>query len=263
MDTIFLFKITISFFISGFWIAFATLFAERLGSKMGGLITNLPSNILISFLFVAIIHNIDFVINAVPGIPIGMAIDTLFLFVFIVLLKYGLVISTIASLVFWFALAEAAASMNFNNLLFNVIIYIIITVITFIVLEKMVKIPSKEKTAKSYTKTQIMIRAFFAGSIVTSVIILSKIFNPYIVGIFATFPAVLLSTMIILVLNQNKMFARATGKVLIISSSNIVIYGLAIYFTYPTIGIVLGTMFSFLMAFLWVWLLRPIVQRAS
>lgn len=263
MDLAFLLKVSISFFIAGFWIAFATLLAERLGSKIGGLITNLPSNILISLFFIAVINGTSFVIDAIPGIPIGMAIDTLFLCVFIVFLRFGLGLSTVMSLCTWFALAITATSLNYDNLVFNVLFYIIITIVSFIILEKLMNIPSKEKFIKNYTKIQIILRALFAGSIVASVIIISKIFDPYIIGIFSTFPAVLLSTMIILVLNQNREFAQATGKILILSSSNIVIYGLAVSFTYPKFGILFGTILSFIVAFLWIWLFLPIVQKVT
>jgi len=261
MDKIFIVRIIISFFIAGFWIAVATLLAERLGSKIGGLITNLPSNILISLLFIAMINDTSYVIHAVPTIAIGMTINTLFLFCFISILQYGLVTAAIISLLVWFVFALIAMFLNCNNLFFNVIFYIIVTLIVFIILEKLIKIPSVNKSAKKYTKTQMLLRALFAGSVVSSVIIISKFFNPYVVGIFSTFPAVLLSTMIILEINQSKAFAQATGKVLVLSSSNIIVYGLAVYFSYPKFGIVLGTIISFMLAFLWVWLFHPIVRR--
>lgn len=78
LDIYIIYKIIISFFVAGIWISAATLLAEKFGSKIGGLIANLPSNILISLLFIAIVNNTDYVINTVPSVPIGMAIDTIF-----------------------------------------------------------------------------------------------------------------------------------------------------------------------------------------
>jgi hypothetical protein len=69
--------------------------------------------------------------------------------------------------------------------------------------------------------------------------------------------------MIILMLNQSRDFARATGKILVLSSSNIVVYGVGIYFTYPEFGIIVGTILSFILAVGWVWLLHPLVQKMS
>jgi len=38
VDLVFLVKVIISFFVAGIWISAATLLAERMGSKIGGLI---------------------------------------------------------------------------------------------------------------------------------------------------------------------------------------------------------------------------------
>ena len=150
-----------------------------------------------------------------------------------------------------------------DHLFFNIGVYMLITLGAFLFLEKMVTIPSIKKRKVQYSVWQIGLRAVFAGSVVASVIILAQFLPPYAVGIFSTFPAVLLSTMIILVLNQSNEFARATGKILVLSSSNIVVYGVGIYFTYPQYGIVWGTLISFFLATLWVWLMHPLVRKLS
>ena len=263
MDSLFVSRLVVSFCIAGIWIAAVTLLAERLGSKLGGLFTNLPSNILISLLFVAFINGSSYAVNSVPGIPIGMAINTLFLFVFIVTIKYGLFLSTFASLASWLIIAYAASLIEFQNLWLNCLLYLVVTISSFGILEKIFKIPSAEKSSKQYTKIQIAIRVLFAGTIVSAVIISSKFLNPYLFGIFSTFPAVLLSTMVILVINQDKKFAQATGKILILSSSNIVVYGLVVYLTFEYYGIVMGTAISFGIAFAWVWVFHPILTRIS
>jgi hypothetical protein len=263
MDTPFLGRVLFSFFIAGSWIAFATLLAERLGSKLGGLITNLPSNILISLIFIALTQGTLFVKQAVPGIPVGMLIDTLFLLVFIILLKYSLLLSIIGSLFTWFTLAILSAIINYHWLIPNLVAYVLVTVLSFIMLEKFSKIPSRSRSSKRYSWQQILIRAIFAGGVVASVVLISKFFDPYTVGIFSTFPAVLLSTMVILTINQSREFARATGKVLVLSSTNIVVYGLGVYWSYPRWGIFLGTIVSFLLAVIWVWGFRPFINKIS
>jgi hypothetical protein len=263
LDSLFYYRVALSFFIAGIWIALATLLTERLGTKIGGLISNLPSNILISFIFIAVINGIPFTVDSVPGIPLGMGIDTIFLLVFILCLQYGIVLSTVLSLLTWFLLALILVRLEMDNLVYNIVLYLLLTIILFLFLEKLVKIPSIERKDIRFTIWQIVIRALFAGSVVASIIILAQFLPPYAVGIFSTFPAVLLTTMIILVVNQGKDFARATGKILVLSSSNIVVYGMGIYVTYPKFGIVAGTLFSFVLAVVWVWLMHPLVRRLS
>jgi hypothetical protein len=254
-------KVLISFVVAGIWIAGATLLAERFGSKIGGLITNLPSNILISLLFIALVNDISFVANVIPGIPLGMTINTIFLVAFIILLERGVKIALFISLLIWVVAAIIAVSLPLYNLIINVIIYVILTVLLFIFIERHKQIPAVEKSDKKYSVSQISIRAIFAGALVALVVVFSKIFNPYIVGILSAFPAVLLSTMVILVINQSTSFAQATGKILILSSSNIVVYGLLVFYTYPRFGLVIGTIISFVGAFAWVWVFLPVINR--
>lgn len=263
MENAFLLKVITSFIVAGIWIGGATLLAERLGSKKGGLISNLPSTILIALVFVALVQDPTFAAQAADAAPIGMLIDTLFLLVFILLLKYGLKKTVLLSLSTWFVLAFLANKIHLSNIVLNIILYFIVAVSIFFLLEYVVKIPAKEKNWKKYSPGSLLIRALFAGSVVAGTIIISTFAGTYWVGLFSTFPAVMLSTMVILTVNQGINFARATGKIMILSSTNIIVYALGVSFTYPRMGVVLGTIVSFGSAFLWVLLLHPLIKRLS
>ncbi|MEW5924142.1 MAG: DUF3147 family protein [Candidatus Zixiibacteriota bacterium] len=261
MDTQDLIKIAVSFVTAGIWISAATFLAERLGSRVGGLIANLPSNIVVSLVFVALLHNASFAAEATPAVPVGMLIDTIFLFIFILAATRGLMVAIILSLISWLALAIVAAKLVYSDWTINIILYVVITVLLFFALGRLIKIPDAASSKKKYSLNQLLIRALFAGAVVAATVILSTFAGTYWTGLFTTFPAVLLSTMVILAYNQSIAFAQATGKILILSSSNIVVYGIGVYVTYPTLGIVWGTIISFVAAFAWVWLLSPVLKR--
>jgi hypothetical protein len=216
MDALFISRVVLSFFIAGSWIALVTLLAERLGSRLGGLFTNLPSNILISLIFIAVSKDISFVIGMMPAVPIGMLINTVFLLVMV-----------------------------------------------FFIAEKRMRIIAVPGSGKRYTPVQMVIRAVFAGAIVAGVVLVSHFVPPYLTGIISTFPAVLFSTMVILYLSQGAAFARATGKVMLLSSSNIVVYGVSVYYTFPAFGIAVGTLVSLFFSLLWVLLLSPFMVILS
>jgi hypothetical protein len=67
--------------------------------------------------------------------------------------------------------------------------------------------------------------------------------------------------MVILVINQGIPFAQATGKILILSSTNIVVYAVLVFYTYPRFGLLIGTIISFAGAIAWVWAFLPMVNR--
>jgi hypothetical protein len=99
--------------------------------------------------------------------------------------------------------------------------------------------------------------------VVGGTVLLSRFVGPWWTGICSTFPAVMLSSMCILTVVQGPDFARATGKVMLIASTNILVYAAGVALTYPSLGIVTGTVVSFLAAAAWVALLHPVVQRLS
>lgn len=263
MDKVLLLKTITSFVVAGLWIGGFTLLAERLGSKKGGLIANLPSTILIALIFVALVQDAGFAARATDAVPIGMLIDTLFLLLFILLLKYGLIKTVVLSLGTWFVLAFLAQKIHLSNILLNIILYVITAVAAYVLLEYGSKIPAKGKSRKKYTPGSLLIRALFAGSVVAGTTIISTFAGTYWVGLFSTFPAVMLSSMVILTVNQGADFARATGKVMILSSTNIIVYAYGVSLTYPGPGVLAGTVISFGMSFLWVLLLHPLIRKIS
>jgi hypothetical protein len=216
------------------------------------LVTNLPSNILISYLFIALTSSPEFVAEVTVSLPIGMVIDSIFLFVMVLTLKQGLIRSVIISLFSWFVTAYLVSFLPELNWFQGGMIYSILTLLLFLYLEKFRDYKYLPKSNKKYSVMQIIIRAIFAGSIVALIVMLSKILDPFWVGIFSAFPAVLLASMVILVINQSIAFAESTGKLLILSSSNIVVYAFVVFIAYPEIGIIWGTVSALASSFLWV-----------
>jgi len=263
MENVLLLKTVVSFFVAGVWIGGFTLLAERLGSKRGGLLANLPSTVLVALVFVALVRDARFAAEATDAVPIGMLIDTVFLSVFILLLKYGLVRAAVSSLSVWFVLAYFAQRLHLSNIVFNILIYVVVALGVYVFLEYGVGIPARGRSRKRYTVGSLLVRVFFAGGVVAGTTVISSFAGTYWVGLFSTFPAVMLSSMVILTVNQGVEFARATGKVMILSSTNIIVYALGVSVTYPVLGVLFGTIVSFITAFLWVLLLHPVIQRLS
>ena len=263
MDKLFIINVLLSFSIAGSWIAFSSLLAERLGSKLGGLVANLPSNILVSLLFVTFVRDVDYVADAVMAVPAGLINVTVFLLVFIMILRFGLFAASFLSLLTWFINSLLLNAIGQVNLLLGTLLYFLVVTLAIAILEKVVQVKSVKVARKKYSKWQIAGRAIFSGSIVAAVVVISKFSPAYFTGIFATFPAMLFSTLFILARKQGPEFARSIGKVLVLSTTNILIYALAVYFTYPQFGVLYGTLLSYLAALIWVLLLFPLVKRLA
>lgn len=255
-------KIIFSFLIAGTWITAATLFAEKAGSKIGGMIANLPSNILVALLFVALVQTPQFAAQSALTVPLGLAIDNIFLFVFVIFLEYGLPQAIIGSLASWFAFAFLAGEMKIASLLAGLLLYVVTASGFFLIMEHKFKFHAVRQIKKKYTPKQMLARFFFAGSVVATTVSLSTFAGTFWTGMFSIFPAVFLSTMTILAINQGRAFAQSLGKIMMISSSNVVIYGMAVHLTYPVFGTITGTIISYIAALAWVLMLSPFLKKA-
>ncbi len=255
-------RIGLSFLVAGFWIGGATLIGERLGVRKAGLITNLPSNILISLLFVALTRGPEYASALTAGVPMGMLIDTIFLVVYIFALPFGVWKALALGLTVW-ALSAALVLGLLPPMGFWTAsaIYILGAAALYFLVTARLPRRTPEKKPVSFSWRILGMRAFFAGCVVSGSVTIAQVAPPYMTGIFATFPAVLTSTMVILSLSQGVAFAQATGRILIISSSNIVVYAAVAGLVLPLAGPWLGTLIAFLAALLFILLLGKLIEK--
>ena len=263
MNNILIFKIVLSFVFAGTTITCFTLLAERFGSKAGGMISMLPSTMLIGTLFFAWTQGKEFAAQTMISVPVGIIIDIIFLMIYIISMKRGIVISSVISISLWIVFALLFKNISTDNILITLGIYSVMLILGVYVVEKILHIPMVSSQKKRYSPQQILFRAVFAGSIVSITVFLSSFASPYTIGILTNFPAVMFSSMIILYKAQGREFAQATAKIMILSSSNLVIFGTSIYLLYPMIGVLFGTIIAYSIAILYTIGLYPFIKKLS
>ncbi len=263
MDSLFIQQFLLSIVIAGLWIGSVTILSERLGSRLGGMVSNLPSTILVSLLFIGLTQGVDFAAAATVTVPLGMTLSTLFLFTFIFLIPKGLTWAIAGSLMVWLGLAIFSSLFQDVSRYVWTIVYFVTAIGTWVLAERVLKIPSAPKTGNRYKWWQVLIRAAFAGTVVGGAVLVGYSGSAFWTGIFASFPAVMLSSMVILTLAAGAGFARALGKIMLLASTNIVIYGFAAGYFFPVKGLAWGSVASFFIAAAWVWLLKPLLDRSK
>jgi hypothetical protein len=249
-----------AFVVAGLWISTATLLAQRLGSRLGGLIANLPSNILISFIFISLTQDLDFTARAARAVPLGMTFDTIFVLVFVLASKRGTLAAIVSSLACWSVLAFSARWLRGLEGPVMTAVYVLVVLLTLGLLERLLGKSEKSSPGSVYSFSQLLLRALFAGSVVSGAVAVARLAGPFWAGIFSTFPAVLLSSLVILSLRAGPAFARATGKVLVLSSSNIVVFALVTEHFLPDLGMGPGFTAAFAASALWVAALYPFMR---
>ncbi len=103
MDTIFIIKLILSFLVGGSWVILATYLADKLGPKIGGLITGLPSTLLLGLFFLGWTQSPEAAVTATSITPLIGGIGSLFLAIFVATLSLGLVRALGISIASWAA----------------------------------------------------------------------------------------------------------------------------------------------------------------
>ncbi len=244
MDQTFLFKLSLSFVIGGFWAIIVSVIADKLGSKIGGLIAGFPSTLLFGLLFIAWTQNTPAAVEAATIIPIEFGVCAVFLSAYVFFLRNNIWFSLIISLTIWLVLSSVFVLTKFNNFLLSIIGYIILFCSSYFFLEKILKIRSLKGRKINYTFFTLLLRGLLTGTIVALAVAFAKLSGPLIGGVFSSFPAIFTSTLIIVFFSQGPEFSQAFAKSAVISTISIAVYAMAVRFTYGNSGIILGTVIS-------------------
>lgn len=244
-----LFQMILPFILSAIIVIIITIIAEKYGTKVGGILGTLPSTIIIAFIFIALNKGTLFASRTAAVVPAEMGINLIFLFMFTILVHKSTTFALIGSLTIWILLSVLLFLTSLENMLISIIIYIISLITTFLILEKIKKIQSLGNVKVHYTPKKIILRGITAGVVITIAVFLSNI-DPTLSGIFSIFPAIFISTMLITVKEHGAEFSGAMAKSMIFGSQSVMTYVIAVYFLYPKFGILFGTIYSFLIAFI-------------
>ncbi len=245
MDAAFWTKLGVSFLAGGLWVTVTTLSAERFGSKVGGLIGGLPSTVVIALLFIGITQTPQVAAQATTVMPIAQGLNGLFVLSFMVLVKRGVWCAAAGSLLVWLVQSTALYLLDIQSLWISVVGWLALLGICYWLLERKMKIRSHGKVEASPAAFQVLWRAAFGGGVIAWAVLMGKLGGPLLGGIFGSFPAMFLTTLVITARSAGAEFARSVGKALLISGLiNVPVYELAVRVSYPAIGLVWGTVMA-------------------
>ena len=243
MEDFFYLKLLLAFAVGSVMVTLATVAAERLGSKMGGLIGGLPTMVAITLFFIGYVQTPQTASEATGPIPLIMGFNGIFLVVYVALAKWGAWIGMTAAFFVWVVLASLIIVLNLNNFALALVIFVLLLIGSYQMLDKRWHLRSAGRVNIRYTPGQILARALFSGAIASSAVYLSKVGGPISGGVMAPFPTVYISTLIILARSWGVSYSLAITKSLLVSGMvNVVVYALAVRYSYPALGLVKGTL---------------------
>ncbi|PIQ77131.1 hypothetical protein COV82_06050 [Candidatus Peregrinibacteria bacterium CG11_big_fil_rev_8_21_14_0_20_46_8] len=253
---LFLIQLATSFIIGGALIALLSFVAERADERIAGIIISLPSTVAISYFFIGWAVGPQAVAEAAPLAPLVVGIIMLFTIVYLYLSKIrirnkgaaiALCIGGATSV--WLLLAIPLAVYKFNNLLLSLGGYIVLALFAYYFITVRPQIRTNH-VRLHYTFAQKLGRAAFAGAVITFTVFLSKTLGPFWGGIFSMFPAVYLSSFIILHWHYDSDFLFKVWKKTPLGTLAFTIYPVAAIYTFPAFGVLGGTIGAYAISLL-------------
>ncbi len=249
MDASFWLKLVLSFVVGSLWVTMTTLSAERFGSKVGGLIGGLPSTVVIALLFIGVTQSPTLAARATTVMPIAQGLNGLFVLTFMILIRRGVWAATSAALLVWLIQSTLLYLLNIQRFWISLVAWIVLLILCYWIVEKELVIASQEKIQVPYRTSQIIWRSLFGGVVISSAVLMGKLGGPLLGGIFSSFPAMFLTTLVITWNTAGADFARAVGKSLLVSGLiNVPLYEIAVRLLYPAIGLGFGTLLALIIS---------------
>ncbi|MGE5123380.1 MAG: hypothetical protein ACM3H7_02610 [Acidobacteriaceae bacterium] len=249
MDASFWLKLILSFIVGSLWVSITTLSAERLGSRIGGLIGGLPSTVVIALLFIGLTQSPHVAAQSTTVMPIAQGLNGLFVLTFMLFIPYGLWIGSLSALMVWIFQATFLYLLDIRAFWISLAGWVILLLACIVVLEKWMKVPSLPKLRVNYPSQQLIWRAFFGGGVISLAVLMGKLGGPLVGGIFGSFPAMFLSTLVITYKTGGTGFSRSVGKSLLLSGLiNVPVYEIVVRVTFPLLGLAAGTVIGLAIA---------------
>lgn len=247
-DNVAIMRLVLAFAVGSLWVTLITVIAEKKGSVIGGVLGGLPSTSAFSFFFIGINQSSAAAIEATTVFPLVFGITIAYLFFYAFFAQKGFFRGIAFSLMIWFVVSGLIVASGLNNFALCLIGGSVISVLTYYLCAKKLKLQNLKGQEKHYKLWEIIFRGVGAGTLVLVSVFLSQIGGPVLGGVAAAFPAVFTSTLIILNRSNGTEFSRALTKPMVLSGVlTIIPFCLAVRYSYPSFGIWFGTLFSYVL----------------
>jgi uncharacterized membrane protein (GlpM family) len=244
----FLLHLVLAFAVGSIWVPLVTVIAERAGSVAGGIVGGLPSTGALSFFFIGINQSSAAAVQATTVFPLVFGFTCAYLLLYAFFAQRGFRFGLSVSLLMWFAVSALIDVFSPKSFAFSLVGGVLVLAVTNYLLAERLSLRSCPPEKVRYTTLQLLGRGVLAGALVLVAVTANQIGGPVLGGIFSSFPAVFTSTLYIVNTSRGTDFSRSVTKPLAVSSTLTVIpYCIAIRYTYPILGIWLGTISSYAM----------------
>lgn len=231
----FLVQLALSFLVGGLWVALATLMAERWGARLGGILSGLPSTVVVAFLFIALTQGARQAYLATEAFPLTFSFNAIAVAAYLALAGYGAAVGLAGFVLAWLALqasfivvARAGYPIGIAP---SLIAWLMVLITTTAIFRRFFPFPFAKGSAHEHTLAQLAGRAAFCGFVISGAVLAARISGPLAGSVVAAFPAVFVTTLAITARAEGIAFSRSLCLPLMVSGMvNCVVFAAAFHF---------------------------------
>src|SRR5258708_33146817 len=131
MVDLFIVKLILSFLVGGLYVIAATVSADKLGSKIGGLISGLPSTVLFGLLFIGWTQNSQAGVEATTLLPAVIGVACFFLITYVYFIKYNIWLAFVLAFIVWGLLTFGLFVVHLTNFFSAILIFCLSFIIAY------------------------------------------------------------------------------------------------------------------------------------
>lgn len=244
MVDIFVIKLILSFIIGGSYILVSTVAADKLGSKIGGLISGLPSTVLFGLFFIGWTQSPDASVSATTLMPAVIGLACLFLLTYITLIKRNVWLAMSAAFAVWGLAAYGLIAIHLTDFFLSLGVFIILYGFSYLLVTRIFHIPAVKGKTVVYSPRLLLVRGMFSGTVVALSVLFAKVGGPVLGGIIATFPATFSSTLLITYFAHGANFSSAIAKSSLSAWISTLIFVIVARYAIASFGLVWGLLLA-------------------
>lgn len=235
-------RAAIAFVVAGSYVVVMARMAEKFGSKVGGLLLALPSTIFVGISFITWQQGHQGLRSASAVLPATIAAAAIFLVVFVMLSKRGLVVSYVSATLVWLAITLPLALLHVHNVYFTTSIGVLLLAVAVYFFRH---VPHRSARPIQQSLRLQLLRFSVAGSVTAATVVVARFAGPTWAAVCGSFPAVFAATLFLMSTSQGIEFTSSLGRTMIVGNMANVVFGLSIF----VISIWLGSVTTIALAY--------------
>lgn len=222
----FIWRVILSFIVGGSYAATLMWISEKYGTKVGGILTGIPTTVFIGLVFIALTSSKQTAHDAAAIIPAMTGVSLILVYCFTRLMILRTPVALAAAVATWLLVAISLVRLHIQNIWLSVSIGIALFALTY---RGMHKYPHNLKAAGQTFRRTYAARIIAAGSVIACAVVMARAAGPVWGGVFAAFPATFVTTLYMLRQAQGTNFAQAVARQLPLANGSTLLFAVIFY----------------------------------